>query len=94
MFTTSDINLINKSYFKTIKVNAYAVTLLSRNTKHYWHIIAQDYSTCSAYVIYHRTIDYGEYHYQCSRATFATCLRYIKGHDRYIKNEKKKKNKR
>ena len=39
MFTTDELKSIDRTYFHIINAACYCVTLQSKNTNHYWHII-------------------------------------------------------
>lgn len=38
MFTTEELQAIDRKYFTVIVADAYDVTLISNNTKHVWYI--------------------------------------------------------
>ena len=40
MFTTEELQAIDREYFTVIVADAYDVTLISNNTKHVWYIIS------------------------------------------------------
>ena len=38
MFNTVELNSLDRKYFNVIAVNEYDVTVMSRNTEHYWYM--------------------------------------------------------
>jgi hypothetical protein len=43
LFSPKEISSIDRSYFNIVQANSLSVTLQSKNTKHYWHILHQEY---------------------------------------------------
>ena len=43
MFNTEDLKCLNPKYFNIIAVDDYDVTIMSRNTGHYWYLHNPEY---------------------------------------------------
>lgn len=54
MFTTKELKSIDRTYFHIISASGYCVTLQSKNTDHYWHIIHQQYPSFVSCKIQHK----------------------------------------
>ncbi len=54
MFTCNELKNINHTYFNILHGGCYSVTLQSKNTKHYWHILHQQYPAFTSCKIYHK----------------------------------------
>ncbi len=95
MFSEKELN-IDPIYFEIINRNCFVVTLRSRNTGHYWHIVNCDetnyYPTC---IIYHKHKTEDLYHLHGQRSTLDLCIKSIYSHDAYVlKKNKAKRNKK
>ena len=53
MITTEELKKVEGNYFEVLQTGAFAVTLRSKNTGHYWHLIEREYPTFRHFVIYH-----------------------------------------
>ena len=76
MFTTDELKNIDRTYFHIISAGCYCVTLQSKNTDHYWHIIHQ------------QSIPF---HEQGSAPTLGQAIDKIKAHDFYHLHVRTKK---
>lgn len=90
MFKTNEINSIPASYFNIISTSAFVVTLQSKNTKHFWYITHEEYSTHKTCKIYHRHNAYDPYHAHGHSTDLSTAIRNIKSHDKFQLNGRKK----
>lgn len=86
MFNKSELRLIDESYFIILKVNSFCVTLRSKNTGHYWHIILQEYGRVRRFELWHRHGSEGEYHLHGHAGTIKRILMSIKQHDAFQLN--------
>ena len=43
MFNAKELNSLDRKYFNVIAVNEYDVTVMSRNTGHYWYMHDPEY---------------------------------------------------
>lgn len=91
MFTTNELLAIDSSYFKIFQAGAYCVTLQSKNTKHYWHLIAEDglnYTSCQ---INHKHHYENPYHRHRNKPNLKSALNEIRSHDAFhLKRQKQK----
>lgn len=97
MFTMKELGQIDRTYFNIINAGCYSVTLQSKNTKHYWHILHQQYRTFATCKIQHKHKQSDAFHEQCSAPTLKDALDEIKEHDSYhlfVRCAEKKKNRR
>lgn len=54
MFDASDLKCLDPKYFLIINVNEYDVTVMSRNTGHYWYLHNPEYPEKGTVVIFHK----------------------------------------
>ena len=83
MFTTKELTAIDSTYFNIINAGGYSVTLQSKDTGHYWHIIHQQYPTFTSCNIQHKHRQSYPFHNQGSAPTPGQALEDIKEHDYY-----------
>ena len=80
MFSTEELNSLDRKYFNVIAVNDYDVTIMSRNTGHYWYLHNSEF---------HRHNGNMPYHFQRHEKNLRTAVRYIRKHDRFQMNGRK-----
>lgn len=90
MFTQEELDQIDASYFKIIKAGNHTVTLQSKNTKHCWHILHQEYPHFKSCKIYHTHKENTAYHEHGSAPTLAQAINEIREHDTFQLNTRKK----
>ena len=83
MFTTKELESIDRNYFHVIGTSCYAVTLQSKNTKHYWHILHQQYRTFTSCAIQHKHNAEDPFHDYKSAPNLKQAIEGIKNHDHY-----------
>ena len=83
MFTMKELRQIDSTYFNIINAGCYSVTLQSKNTRHYWHILYQKYKTLASCSIQHKHQRSSAFHEQCSAPTLKDALDKIQEHDNY-----------
>ncbi len=83
MFTTEELKNIDCTYFHIISAGCYCVTLQSRNTNHYWHIIHQQYPSFTTCKIQHKHKQSSPFHEQGTAPTLGQAIDKIKAHDFY-----------
>lgn len=83
MFTATELKNIDRAYFNIINAGCYSVTLQSKNTGHYWHIIHLQYPAFASCRIQHRHRQSMPFHDQGSAPTLGQAIANIKGHDYY-----------
>lgn len=83
MFTTKELKSIDRTYFHIISASGYCVTLQSKNTDHYWHIIHQQYPSFVSCKIQHKHRQDVPFHEQGNAPTLGQAIDQIKAHDFY-----------
>ena len=58
MFDAKDISALDPKYFSIIFTDAFDVTIMSRNTGHYWFIHNPEYPTPGTCIIFHKLDDF------------------------------------
>ena len=94
MFTTEELKNIDHTYFNIIHTGCYCVTLQSKNTKHYWHILHQQYPALTTCKIWHKHKQADSFHEQGNAPTLKLAMDKIREHDHYhlyVRPAKKKK---
>lgn len=94
MFTTKELKNIDHTYFNIIHAGCYSVTLRSKNTKHFWHVLHQQYPTFTSCKIWHKHNQTDSFHEQGNAPTLEQAMNKIREHDHYhlyIRPSKKKK---
>ena len=54
MFTTEELQAIDRKYFTVIVADAYDVTLISNNTRHVWYIHNVELTDRNLCLVYHK----------------------------------------
>ena len=90
MFTQKELRSIDSSYFNIIQASCYCVTLQSKNTKHYWHILHEEYPHFKTCQITHKHNYSDEYHSHRNQPNLAKAIKDIKSHDDYQINVRDK----
>ena len=94
MFTIQELNKhIDNRYFNVIDKSAFTVTLQSKNTQHYWHLLNRECRNHSIVIIYHNHHFGMDYHEQCHTRDLAQAIEFIRDHDKYqltVRDVKKK----
>ncbi len=54
MFDATDLSALDPKYFSIIFTDAFDVTVMSRNTGHYWFIHNPEYPTPGTCIIFHK----------------------------------------
>lgn len=91
MFTTEELKNIDCTYFHIISAGCYCVTLQSKNTNHYWHIIHQQYPSFATCKIQHKHRQSIPFHEQGTAPTLGQAIDKIKAHDFYHLHVRTKK---
>ncbi len=89
MFDANALKCLDPKYFNIIVTDAYDVTIMSRNTGHYWYLHNPEYPEQGTVIIFHsHHADRSErvrYHLH-GRANTLRQARSIRGHDRWQMN--------
>ena len=83
MFTATELKNIDQIYFHIINAGFYSVTLQSKNTKHYWHILHQQYPKFSSCKIQHKHHPAYQFHDQGNAPSLQQAIEEIRDHDQY-----------
>ena len=90
MITTEELKKVEGNYFEVLQTGAFAVTLRSKNTGHYWHLIKGKYPIFRHFVIYHKHNASDAYHAQGTACDLKAAVSGIKSHDEFQMNGRKK----
>ncbi|MGN8946353.1 hypothetical protein ACTNEF_14890 [Bariatricus sp. HCP28S3_E4] len=83
MFNTEDLRCLDPKYFCIIAVDDYDVTIISRNTGHYWYLHNPEYLGEGSVVISHRHRACHPYHLHGRANTLRRAVKGIKSHDKW-----------
>lgn len=83
MFSNDDLKCLDPEYFIIIVADAYDVTIMSRNTGHYWYIHSTDRSGDCSCVIFHKHKFSHPYHHHGSSNGLKQAIQSIRSHDRW-----------
>ena len=53
MFSTEELQSLDRKYFNVIVANDYDVTVMSRNTGHYWYLHNPEYPERGMIILFH-----------------------------------------
>jgi hypothetical protein len=81
MFTTEELQAIDRKYFTVIMADAYDVTLISNNTRHVWYIHNVELKDRNLCLVYHNHKISHPYHSHSRCGTLRSAIRDIKSHD-------------
>ena len=83
LFSKEELKSLDTKYFAVIVADEYDVTVMSRNTGHYWYIHNPEYPEKGSCVIFHKHKASHPYHQHGRADTLRQAVRRIKGHDKY-----------
>ena len=89
MFTTEELQTIDRKYFTVIVADAYDVTLISNNTRHVWYIHNAELKDRNLCLVYHKHKISHPYHSHSRCGTLRRAIRDIKSHDEFQLNGRK-----
>ena len=89
MFTTEELQAIDRKYFTVIVADAYDVTLISNNTRHVWYIHNVELKDRNLCLVYHKHRINQPYHSHAKCGTLRRAIRDIKSHDQFQLNGRK-----
>ena len=90
MITKEEIKELDGNYFEVLQTGAFAITLKSKNTGHYWHLLEREYPSFRHFVIYHKHNASDAYHAQGTACDLAAAVSGIMSHDEFQMNGRKK----
>lgn len=86
MFTTEELQSIDRKYFTVIVADAYDVTLISNSTRHVWYIHNVEPADRNLCLVYHKHHISHPYHNHSKCGTLRRAIRDIKSHDQFQLN--------
>lgn len=89
MFSHEELQSLDREYFNVIAASEYDVTIMSRNTGHYWYLHNPEYPDRGTVIIFHRHNGRQPYHLHGRANTLRQAVRSIRGHDRFQLNGRK-----
>ncbi len=89
MFTTEELQAIDRKYFTVIVADAYDVTLISNNTRHVWYIHNVELMDRNLCLVYHKHKINHPYHSQARYGALRKAIKDIKSHDQFQLNGRK-----
>ena len=90
MITKEEIKKLEGNYFEVLQAGAFAITMKSKNTDQYWHLLEREYPTFRHFVIYHKHNVSDAYHAQGTACDLAAAVYEIRSHDEFQMNGRKK----
>lgn len=90
MFSAEELQSLDQKYFNVIAVNDYDVTVMSRNTGHYWYMHNPEYPERGTVIIFHKHKASHPYHQHGRANTLQQAIRSIQRHDRWQMNGRKR----
>ena len=89
MFSTEELESLDRSYFSVICADAYDVTIMSKNTGHVWYIHNPEYPEPGNCIIFHKHRASHPYHRHGRAGSLRQAVRSIQGHDAFQMNGRK-----
>lgn len=94
MITKEELREVDGSYFEVLQAGGFAVTLRSKNTGHYWHLLEREYPTFRHFAVYHKHNASDGYHAQGIAHDLAAAVSGIRLHDEFQLGGRRKARKR
>lgn len=91
MFSTEDMKCLDPEYFVILVADPYDVSIMSKNTGHYWYLHNPEYPEEGTTIIFHR--HHGgsmPYHLHGRANNLRRAVRSIRSHDRWQMNGRKR----
>lgn len=82
MFSTNELNSVDRRYFIIYQLNPGIIILKSRNTQHYWRLLSPS-SNSSRCTIQHSHHGEYDYHEHGKAGSLKSAIHQIKSHDVY-----------
>lgn len=83
MFDANGLKCLDPKYFNIIVTDAYDVTIMSRNTGHYWYLHNPEHPEKGTVIIFHKHEAFHPYHQHGRANTLRQAVRSIQGHDKW-----------
>lgn len=89
VFDAEDLKCLDWKYFQVINVNECDVTIMSRNTEHFWYLHNSEYPEKGTGIISHKHRASNTYHHHGRANTLWQAVRSIRRHDIFQLNGRK-----
>ena len=89
MFSPEELQSLDRSYFSIIVADEYDVTIMSRNTGHFWYLHNPEYPEKGTIILFHKHKAGDKYHLHGRGNSLGQVVRSIKSHDRFQLNGRK-----
>ena len=86
VFSERELKGLDRGYFNIIMANDYDLTLMSKNTGHYWYLHNPEYPEEGTVIIFHRHNGQLPYHLHSKSSTLSQAVKQIKAHDAFQLN--------
>lgn len=90
MFDANELKCIDTQYFNIITVTDYDLTIMSKNTGHYWYLHCTGVPGDAASIIFHKHKYSHPYHQHGRGNSLKQALQSIQSHDRWQMNGRKR----
>ena len=90
MFSNEDVGCVDPEYFSIIVTDAYDVTIMSKNTGHFWYLHNPEYLDQGTVIIFHKHKASYPYHQHGRANTLRQAVRTIRWHDKWQLNGRKR----
>ena len=89
MFSPEELQSLDRNYFSVIVADEYDVTIMSRNTGHFWYLHNPEYPEKGTIILLHKHKAGDKYHLHGRGNSLGQVVRSIKSHDRFQLNGRK-----
>ncbi len=86
MISKKERLMFDAAYFNILLNNGFAISVQSKNTKHYWHIIEEEFDSFRHFKLYHKHNRLDEFHRHRDKKNMAAVVDEIKSHDEFQLN--------
>ena len=90
MFDVKDLESLDPGYFNIIMANEYDVTVMSRNTGHYWYVHCTGVPGDMACIMFHKHKYNHPYHQHGHGNSLRQAITSIQSHDMWQMNGRKR----
>ena len=89
MFSPEDLQLLDRNYFFVIVADEFDLTIMSRNTGHFWYLHNQEYPEKGTIILFHKHKAGDKYHLHGRGNCLEQVVKSIKSYDRFQLNGRK-----
>lgn len=90
MISQEELQMIDNQYFNVIQKSCFIISLQSKNTKHYWNIVEEEFPHFRHFKVYHKHNQSDEFHRHRDRGNLSLVLQDIIDHDIFQMKGRKK----